>query len=203
VIAFLADWDDSSKVTKSMIEEYPTTYNSIIFRWVDCDTSDDIVDEFNIESVPSLAIVMPHKDDKEIIAGPTPEQISAHISELDSTFKQMYEKEKQMAYREIDLMVKNNPVFMFIKGTLDAPKCKFTRKLVDTLAPFKYRNLKTFDILGDTRIRQWLKYYTKWPTFPQVYINGEFAGGLDVVLEMITEGEFDEMVPESCKKLNP
>ena len=48
-----------------------------------------------------------------------------------------------------------------------------------------------------------MKYYTKWPTFPQVYINGQFAGGLDTLLEMIEEGEFDEMMPEVCKKPDP
>ena len=58
-----------------------------------------------------------------------------------------------MAFREIDMMVKSVPVLFFIKGTLDAPKCKFTRKLVANLAPFKYRNLKTYNILDDQRIR--------------------------------------------------
>ena len=92
---------------------------------------------------------------------------------------------------------------MFIKGTLDTPKCKFTRRLVDSLTPFSYRNIKTFNILEDERIRQWLKFYSEWPTFPQVYIDGSFVGGIDVVLELISEGEFDEMMPASCKKLSP
>ena len=53
------------------------------------------------------------------------------------------------------------------------------------------------------RIRQWLKVYSKWPTFPQVYINQKFVGGIDVVQELVDEGEFDEMVPQSCKALSP
>lgn len=65
----------------------------------------------------------------------------------------MYEREKQMAFRQIDQLVKENPVMMFIKGTLEAPKCKFTRKLVDSLTPFGYRNFKTFNILEDQRVR--------------------------------------------------
>ena len=92
---------------------------------------------------------------------------------------------------------------MFIKGTLDAPKCKFTRRLVNSLQPREYRNIKTFDILGDERIRQWLKFYTQWPTFPQVYVEGVFQGGLDVVIELIEEGEFDDIMPDICKKLSP
>lgn len=92
---------------------------------------------------------------------------------------------------------------MFIKGTLDTPKCKFTRRLAESLKPFEYRNIKTLNILEDERIRQWLKFYTNWPTFPQIFINGEFVGGIDVVSELIEEGEFDEMMPKSCKKLSP
>ena len=84
---------------------------------------------------------------------------------------------------------------MFIKGTLDAPKCKFTRRLVESIKKYEYRNLVTLNILENERIRQWLKVYSKWPTFPQVFINGEFVGGIDIVTELIENDEFDEMVP--------
>ena len=92
---------------------------------------------------------------------------------------------------------------MFIKGTLDAPKCKFTRRLVNCVNERGYRNIKTFDILGDERLRQWLKFYTQWPTFPQVYINGEFQGGLDVVTELMESGDFDDIIPDNCRRLSP
>jgi len=62
---------------------------------------------------------------------------------------------------------------------------------------------KTFNIFDDQRIRQWLKVYTEWPTFPQLFINQEFVGGIDVVTELIEGDEFDEMVPASCKALSP
>ena len=83
----------------------------------------------------------------------TPEQLTAKITELDQYVRTLFEQEKQRAFREIDDMVKNNPCMMFIKGTLDAPKCKFTRRLVTCMQPRGYRNIKTFDILGDERIR--------------------------------------------------
>lgn len=89
---------------------------------------------------------------------------------------------------------------MFIKGTLDEPKCKFTRRLSEAIKPFEYK-IKTFSILTDERIRQWLKFYSNWPTFPQIYIEGKFVGGIDIAMELIEEGEFDDMVPKSCKKL--
>lgn len=71
------------------------------------------------------------------------------------------------------------------------------------MKPQQYRNLKTLNILEDERIRQWLKFYSNWPTFPQIFINGSFVGGVDVVCELISEGEFEEMIPEQCKPLAP
>ena len=126
---------------------------TIIFNWVDCDTGDDLVEHFDVESVPSLVIVLPHKQTHETVAGVTPDQLTAKVTELDTYVTTLFEQEKQLAFREIDDLVKNNPCMMFIKGTLDAPKCKFTRRLVNSMKPREYRNIKTFDILGDERIR--------------------------------------------------
>jgi Grx4 family monothiol glutaredoxin len=88
---------------------------------------------------------------------------------------------------------------MFIKGVPDAPKCKFTRRLMEVMSTKGYR-FRTFDILSDERIRQWIKFYTNWPTIPQIFVNGKFVGGLDVILELIEEGEFDEILPKECHK---
>mmetsp|Transcript_22784 Transcript_22784/g.17218 ORF Transcript_22784/g.17218 Transcript_22784/m.17218 type:complete len:88 (+) Transcript_22784:461-724(+) len=87
-------------------------------------------------------------------------------------------------------MVKSWPFFAFIKGTPEQPKCKFTRRLLEMFAKYQYK-FKTFDILEDERVRQWLKHYSKWPTFPQVYLNGSFVGGVDVITELIEQNEFD------------
>ena len=92
---------------------------------------------------------------------------------------------------------------MFIKGTFSEPKCKFTRKLVETLKPFNYRGIKTLNILEDERIRQWLKFYSSWPTFPQVFVSGKLVGGVDIVCELIADGEFEAILPQSCKPLAP
>ena len=61
----------------------------------------------------------------------------------------------------------------------------------------------TFNILADERIRQWLKVYSKWPTYPQIFINGKFVGGIDIVTELIENEEFDALVPSGCKALSP
>jgi monothiol glutaredoxin len=74
--------------------------------------------------------------------------------------------------------------------------------LLELLHPNGYR-FRTFDILKDERIRQWLKFYSNWPTFPQIFLGAKFVGGVDIVSELIEAGEFDAMVPANAKKPVP
>jgi Grx4 family monothiol glutaredoxin len=85
-------------------------------------------------------------------------------------------------------LVRRAPVMLFMKGTADAPQCGFSRRLVALLrttgVPFE-----TFDILADEAVRQGLKAFSNWPTYPQLYASGELVGGLDIALELDQTGE--------------
>ena len=85
----------------------------------------------------------------------------------------------------------NNPVLLYMKGTPDFPQCGFSGQTVAALKavgkPFAYVN-----ILEDMEIREGLKAYSNWPTFPQLYVNGELLGGCDIVVEMYQSGELKE-----------
>lgn len=93
----------------------------------------------------------------------------------------------------IDNMVNSEKIFVFIKGTKLMPMCGFSNNVVGILnslgVPFE-----TCDVLEDPDIRQGIKEYSSWPTIPQVYINGEFVGGSDVVIELYQKGELQQMV---------
>jgi Grx4 family monothiol glutaredoxin len=78
---------------------------------------------------------------------------------------------------------------VFIKGSPSAPKCGFSRQLVTILNDLKVA-FGSFDILEDDEVRQGLKEFSDWPTYPQVYVEGELLGGLDIVKEMVAAGEF-------------
>ena len=85
----------------------------------------------------------------------------------------------------------NNPVLLYMKGTPDFPQCGFSGQTVAALKavgkPFAYVN-----ILEDMEIREGLKAYSNWPTFPQLYVNGELIGGCDIVVEMYHSGELKD-----------
>ena len=182
----------------------PSVYSAVKFFWVDCDQSSDVVDHFEVDQVPSLAIIQPHKNSVEKVHQDlSPELLQATLRTQHEFMKNLFDQEKQKAFRDITTLVNSAPIFMFIKGTLEQPKCKFTRKMVETLAPFRYRGIKTYSILDDERIRQWLKFYSNWPTFPQIFVSNKFIGGVDIFCELIENDEFGALLPAECKPLSP
>jgi len=90
-------------------------------------------------------------------------------------------------------MVKSSEVFLLIKGTPDRPMCGFSANTVAVMDALEVPYL-TFDILSDEDIRSAAKQVAGWPTFPQVYVRGEFVGGNDIVTEMYHDGEFQDLV---------
>ena len=91
--------------------------------------------------------------------------------------------------QRIEALVSSQPVMLFMKGNPDMPRCGFSGKVVEALKNSGAANFGHFDILSDEAIRQGLKEYSQWPTYPQVYVNGELLGGCDIVLEMAENGE--------------
>lgn len=87
---------------------------------------------------------------------------------------------------KIDKLVSIAPVMLFIKGTPTEPKCRFSKSLIELLRKNQVR-FGFFNVLRDPIIKNELKKFADWPTFPQLYINGEFQGGLDIVKENIQE----------------
>lgn len=93
----------------------------------------------------------------------------------------------------IDNLVKQNKVFVFMKGNKLMPQCGFSNNVVQILNTYAVP-YETFDVLEDQEIRQGIKEYSSWPTIPQVYIDGEFVGGSDVMIEMYQNGELKQML---------
>lgn len=89
--------------------------------------------------------------------------------------------------------IQANRIMVYMKGTPEAPQCGFSAQTVQVLnelgVPFASRN-----VLADSELRQAIKEFSNWPTIPQVYINGKFVGGCDIVTEMFERGELSAMV---------
>jgi len=88
----------------------------------------------------------------------------------------------------IDDKVKNNDVFLFMKGTPDFPQCGFSGQVVQILN-YLGVDFGSANVLESDELREGIKAYTNWPTIPQLYVKGEFVGGADIVREMFQAGE--------------
>uniref|UniRef100_A0A2P2Q3D7 Glutaredoxin grx n=1 Tax=Rhizophora mucronata TaxID=61149 RepID=A0A2P2Q3D7_RHIMU len=95
--------------------------------------------------------------------------------------------------KRLQQLTESHPVMLFMKGTAEAPRCGFSQKVVDIL---KDENVKfgTFDILSDNEVREGLKLFSNWPTFPQLYCKGELLGGCDIAIAMHESGELKEVL---------
>lgn len=100
-------------------------------------------------------------------------------------------------HQRIDQMVKGHRVMLFMKGTAQFPQCGFSGRAVQILQACNVDDLATFNVLEDEAVRQGIKDYAQWPTIPQLYVNGEFVGGADIMMEMYQSGELQQMLGKS------
>ncbi|GIL80724.1 hypothetical protein Vretimale_9170 [Volvox reticuliferus] len=94
-----------------------------------------------------------------------------------------------------------HPVMLFMKGTPEVPRCGFSRRVVEALQA-EDLEFGSFDILQDEVIRQGLKEYSNWPTYPQLYVRGELVGGCDIVTEMRANGELGSTIREMAHRMD-
>ena len=96
--------------------------------------------------------------------------------------------------QRIDELVKGNRVMLFMKGNAQFPMCGFSGRAVQVLKACGVTELKTFNVLEDEEVRQGIKDYAQWPTIPQLYVDGEFVGGSDIMMEMYQSGELEQLL---------
>jgi monothiol glutaredoxin len=94
---------------------------------------------------------------------------------------------------QIDEQVKNSKIIIYMKGTPSFPMCGFSAATVQVLDSYNVP-YESVNVLEDPAIREGIKRYSSWPTVPQVYINGEFVGGCDIVREMHASGELEPLI---------
>ena len=100
----------------------------------------------------------------------------------------------QTVHDFIDQTVRTNPVVLFMKGSAQFPQCGFSGRAIQLLKANGATKLVTVNVLEDDEVRQGIKAYSNWPTVPQLYVNGEFVGGSDILGEMHESGELKKVL---------
>jgi monothiol glutaredoxin len=99
----------------------------------------------------------------------------------------------------IDDKVKQNKVMLYMKGNPQFPQCGFSAHVVEILQSYGVP-FETEDVLADPAVRDGIKRYSSWPTIPQIYIDGKFVGGCDIVHELHERGELEPMLKAAVEK---
>jgi monothiol glutaredoxin len=117
--------------------------------------------------------------------------MSNSFNVLNNTIQEITADKDQELKGQIENLLKSSKVVLFMKGNAEMPQCGFS---ANSIAILKHLGVafNTFNILTDADIRQGLKEYSNWPTYPQLYINSKLIGGNDIITEMYKNGELQE-----------
>mmetsp|Transcript_8668 Transcript_8668/g.26046 ORF Transcript_8668/g.26046 Transcript_8668/m.26046 type:complete len:320 (-) Transcript_8668:2544-3503(-) len=157
--------------------------NDVVFIKTNAEANAKLMAELDVSSVPTFLLVKSGEDrliEVARVEGASPQDL---VAEVDKFLKM----EKSSLSERIKMLTQRD-VMLFMKGSPHRAKCKFSRAIVEILDSenVKYEH---YDILADEEMRQGLKQFSKWPTFPQLYAKGKFIGGVNVVSELRDNGE--------------
>uniref|UniRef100_A0A0A9WZT6 Glutaredoxin-3 n=1 Tax=Lygus hesperus TaxID=30085 RepID=A0A0A9WZT6_LYGHE len=205
VCHFYADWvDQCQHMDKILIElANQPEYAGVKFAKVPAEEVVDISHRYSISAVPTILILRRNKEVDRINGSNPAELVSKlkqHINLIKSDKMPATPKEEMPLEEKLKRLTTQSPVMLFMKGNAANPRCGFSRQMIELLNGHQV-DYKTFDILTDNEVREGLKKLFNWPTFPQLYIEGELIGGLDVVKDLSSSGELLKMMPKAaCTK---
>lgn len=212
---FHTPWADPCVQMNSVFSSLSAIYPSHLFLSINADDFPDISESFDVSAVPYFVLLKNSAIVKEL-SGADPKELANSIQQLtegeilhsgssttssDSSTQTntvtgsngaalQEEEEEEETEEELNQrltkLINAAPIMLFMKGNPGEPKCGFSRQMVGILREHQVR-FGFFDILKDNSVREGLKKFSDWPTFPQIYVNGELQGGLDIIKESLEE----------------
>jgi len=213
-LLFWASWHEDSSPGGSASNLFQTlastcSSSSLSFFRVEAEEVTDLSTEYNVTVVPTFVLIdQGNKIFDKIEGMDDVARLTQAVSNLmqqtnisgNETEQQQDEKtnaptnhvltEEEKLHKSLKNLVNSSEVMLFMKGTPTNPKCGFSRQAIEMLSSSNI-TFGSFDILTDDSVRQGLKSYSDWPTYPQLYVKGELVGGLDIMKEMMEEGDGD------------
>lgn len=200
---FHTPWAAPCQTMNSVVKTLAQANPNVRFLSINADDHSDISELFEVSAVPYIILIrnatilqeLSGADPKEFIAALKQFSGDTAPSSVDGAAATQASLDaapapKEPTAEELDERLKKltaaAPVMLFMKGSPSSPQCGFSRQMVAILREHQVR-FGFFDILKDDSVRQGLKTFSDWPTFPQLYVNGEFQGGLDIIKESLEE----------------
>jgi len=207
VTHFWASWCEPCGAMDALMRELAAARPAVTFARVEAEACDDLAERYDVSAVPFFTF---HRGAEKIDAleGADARALAGRVRQhfgvggaAAAAASAPAAAAAPAAAEPLDARLKRlttqTPVVLFMKGTRDEPRCGFSRKVVDAVGATGIA-FSTFDILSDEDVRQGLKEYSNWPTYPQLYANGELVGGCDIVLEMASDGSLKEALADAA-----
>ena len=216
LVFFYAKWHEESKPggqIDSIVDALAAKHAGLLFVKVEAEAAPEISESLGVTVVPTFIAMLAGKEN-ERVEGVNPAELNKMVKKLtenatkgnaniasinipSSSAAAVLAPANIESSEPLDdrlrKLINRAPVMLFMKGAPEAPRCGFSRQICEILKenaiPFA-----SFDILTDNDVREGLKALSDWPTYPQLYANGSLVGGLDVVKEMMAEGDLREQM---------
>ena len=203
VVFFWAEWFEPSKRDGQLQGSFAALaqkYPDLSFVLVEAEKASEVSEQLSVTVVPTF-VMLSGKVEVDRLEGVNPPELAKLVKKLSeapppSVFDSAAAASQPSAvqldaatvlarlHQRLDRLINTAPVMLFMKGTPEAPRCGFSRQTVEILQASKIP-FASFDILSDEEVRQGLKIYSDWPTYPQLYVSGRIIGGVDIVKEMV------------------
>lgn len=200
VLFFDAPFTDQEQLVNAAIESLQSTEDikdKIVIGLVNVEETNDLANELDVHSVPAVLCRYKGKVVRRIDTleksnlGQTIREELKKLSILSGVKGEVELSEKDRFREYLQKLTNRHNVMIFMKGNPEQPRCGFSKQMMELLGNYKVE-FGTFDILLDEQVRQGLKEYSDWPTYPQIYVKGEFVGGLDILKQLHQGGELEK-----------
>ena len=190
VAHFEADWCTPCVGLNTWLESQAKALPDVVFARVDASKHESIAEEAQVTSVPHVVFFRPEGEDRHLervaeVGGAKMKTLSSNLATLFGDRDQVSSHESMDAF--LKYQINKDKVMLFLTGTPSRPRCGFAGRLIEILDQYDVE-YSFYDIMQDDEACQALKKFADWPTYPQVYVNGELIGGFDICKEMHEKG---------------
>ncbi|KAM9807103.1 glutaredoxin 3 [Syngnathus typhle] len=195
VVHFQASWAPQCGQMNEVLTELAKQHAKATFVKLEAEAVPEVSEKYAIASVPTFVLFKGGVQVDRLDGAHAPE-LTKKVQRLVASGASEPERGPADLNERLKKLINAAPCMLFMKGTAQEPRCGFSRQMVALL---NERSIKfsTFDILSDEEVRQGLKTYSNWPTYPQLYVKGDLVGGLDIAKELAESGELESVCPKA------
>ncbi|XP_004438920.2 PREDICTED: glutaredoxin-3 [Ceratotherium simum simum] len=200
VVHFWAPWAPQCAQMNDVMAELAKEHPQVSFVKLEAEAVPEVSEKYEISSVPTFLFFKNSQKIDRLDGAHAPEltkKVQRHASS-GSFPPSGNEQPKEDLNLRLKKLTHAAPCMLFMKGTPQEPRCGFSKQMVEILNKHNIQ-FSSFDIFSDEEVRQGLKTYSNWPTYPQLYVSGELIGGLDIIKELEASEELDTICPKAPK----